>query len=338
MKVSTTVSAALFTLAALPIGHALGQTSFEFTLDPAASGFAWSGSTNQGALTGDSRSFDLEGSLTIDLWSDVQGLRRGQFGGAAASIEPGIVGEFAGGPPNTFLVDGALLDFVSDSFAIADDGSFTATLAPSFLDGEIQMAPPHGPGGFLFLDGRVLQPVVVDGFLTPAASGLRLVAPVVLVFDFSLGGVSGSLTMSGQLAAEFGCSSRSYCTASPNSAGPGAVISTVGTPSVSFNRLLLRVAGLPPHQIGFFLYGASPVQTPFGSGLLCIRPPLFHPALARSNAAGDATHLLDMSSPPRQGGQIVAGAAWSFQFLYRDSAGSGAHFNLSDAVRVVFCP
>jgi len=35
---------------------------------------------------------------------------------------------------------------------------------------------------------------------------------------------------------------------------------------------------------------------------------------------------------------IQAGEAWRFQFWYRNPAGGGAGFNLSDALLVTFCP
>ena len=38
------------------------------------------------------------------------------------------------------------------------------------------------------------------------------------------------------------------------------------------------------------------------------------------------------------GGAITAGSTWNFQFWYRDPQGGPNGFNLSDGMRVTFCP
>lgn len=334
-----TIPAILLALAVLSTERAAGQTPFVFTLDFASSSFSWSGSTNLGALTGASQAFGLHGAVGLDVSADAQGIHTGRFLGADASIQPDILGEFASGPANPFEITGARLSFVSDTFAIAPDGSFTVTLTPSFLDGDLSMVPPVGIPSFSPLDGLALQPVVVNGMLTQSGSTLRLVVPVVFVFNFTVGAVTGSLTMVGTVAADLDCPDPvSYCAASPNSVGPGAVIANVGTPSVSTNQLVLEVSGLPALQNGIFFYGVNSVKMPFGNGVLCVGAPQFRLPVVATTLSGDAAYPLDIGSPPSPSGQIVPGATWSFQFWYRDPAAGGAFFNLSNGVRLFFCP
>ncbi len=336
MKTST-VPTVLLTLAVLLTGRAVGQTPFTFAIDSTASSFSWSGSTNQGPLTGASQSFDLKGDLNLEISSDVQGIHTGRFTGAEAAIQPGIFGEFNGVASNPFEITGARLTFVSDTFAVAPDGSFTARLTPSFLDGEMMISPPLGPLSFILLEGMTLEQVMVHGTLTPSGSALRLVVPVVLVFEFTGAAVNGTLTMSGKLAADLGCPARSYCVTSPNSVGPGALILTSGSQSVGANNFLLSSLGSPPQVFGLFFYAQLQGQQPAGDGTLCLSAPFFRLPASKTDAMGRATLLLDLTDLPGAG-QILAGSTWNFQWWYRDVAAGGAGFNLSDGVQVFFCP
>ena len=54
--------------------------------------------------------------------------------------------------------------------------------------------------------------------------------------------------------------------------------------------------------------------------------------------AGVLSHALDVTDPPSPGGQITAGSTWNFQAWFRDPAGGGAAFNLSDGLNVTFSP
>ena len=131
-----------------------------------------------------------------------------------------------------------------------------------------------------------------------------------------------------------------YCTTSPNSAGTGAVITTVGCASVGLNELELVASGVPAHQYGMFFYGPQQTAAPFGQGTLCITGPSgvfrLKPPV-RADPAGVARRPLDLTVPPASGGAglINAGTTMHFQFWYRDP---GFGFNLSDACTVVFTP
>lgn len=134
------------------------------------------------------------------------------------------------------------------------------------------------------------------------------------------------------------CSFATYCLTSPNSAGAGARIAHAGSTSETLNDTDLIVSGGPPGQIGIFFYGSGQAQTPFGQGWLCLggtiqrlAPPVI------LSAAGDGELFLDLvGTPPSD--EIDAGETWNFQFWYRDPAGGGALFNLSDGLTITICP
>ena len=130
-----------------------------------------------------------------------------------------------------------------------------------------------------------------------------------------------------------GCDSQSYCVASPNSVGPGAVISSNGECGVVDDALVLQAQPVP-NTPGIFFYGAGQTQLPFGDGVLCVAPPLCRLpiALGQNNVLTLAVDLAATSGPC----QIQPGSTWNFQAWYRDQAAGGAGYNLSDALRLSF--
>jgi hypothetical protein len=128
-----------------------------------------------------------------------------------------------------------------------------------------------------------------------------------------------------------------FCCKAPNSAGPGATMSSSGTTSVAANDLVLTALDCPAGQNGVFFYGPDQTQTPFGNGNLCITGTLVRLPVIQTNVLGFATWPLDLIAPPVSG-QITAGSTWNFQFWFRDPAAGGTGFNLSDGLSVMFCP
>jgi hypothetical protein len=126
------------------------------------------------------------------------------------------------------------------------------------------------------------------------------------------------------------------CSTSPNSVDPtGALMAWQGTSLVSNNDFVLVATGLPPNAAGLFYYGAAETLAPFGNGFRCIASPVFRLGVQNASLFGELVRNLDLNSVP---GPILAGDTKYFQAWYRNPAGGGAGFNLSDALRVQFCP
>jgi hypothetical protein len=123
------------------------------------------------------------------------------------------------------------------------------------------------------------------------------------------------------------------CAISPNSVGPGAVIQYYGSRSVSANSFHLLTTGLPPNGFGVYFYGQNEVFQPFGNGVRCVGNPAVRLSNLQANAFGDVAYDLNLV-----GTQIQPSQTWLFQYWYRNPAGGGAGFNLSDAIGVPFCP
>ena len=132
-----------------------------------------------------------------------------------------------------------------------------------------------------------------------------------------------------------------YCVANPNSTGQACTISYQGSTSVSRNDFHLESTGGIPGQFGLFFYGSAENFLPFGQGYLCIGGQLFRlDPPVQCDGSGRALRLLDFTAPPANAGAgaITAGSMKYFQFWYRDPAGGGAQFNLTDGLAVSFCP
>ncbi len=140
------------------------------------------------------------------------------------------------------------------------------------------------------------------------------------------------------------CGTYGYCTSTSNSVSSGALISSIGSTQVAQNNLTLQISGGVPGNLGLFFYGPDSVQIPLADGFLCagggqvgiqrLQPPLAVDAL------GQASRWVDLTAPPADvgAGAIQPGSTWSFQFWYRDPQGGPSGSNLSNGLRVTFCP
>ena len=135
-----------------------------------------------------------------------------------------------------------------------------------------------------------------------------------------------------------GCVGTNYCQTSTNSVGSGAVMCSSGSSSVSSNDLVLVCSGLPLNQFGIFYYGPNQILAAFGNGFRCVGGSTQRLPVLSSGATGTLTYALDNTSPPSASGQISAGQQWNFQCWYRDPAGGGSAFNLSDGHAILFLP
>ncbi len=125
-----------------------------------------------------------------------------------------------------------------------------------------------------------------------------------------------------------------YCTSTPNSTGSAATIDAFGSTSFTTNDLTL-VAGPVPATPGLFYYGPTQGQVPFGNGFRCVGGQLSRLSVSVPSG-GVMTTAVDLLTPPTANGQITPGSVWNFQAWFRDPAGGGAGFDLSDAVEVTF--
>ena len=123
-----------------------------------------------------------------------------------------------------------------------------------------------------------------------------------------------------------------YCTGAPNSVGAGARIDWRGTTSVSQNQLSLVVSGCPPSTIGLMIFGSSPTQSFFGNGFLCVGAPLHRLGIVHADTTGIVRRSFDATAHG-----IAPGDVRFFQLWYRNPAGGGVAFNLSDGLAVTFC-
>ncbi|MFT5052212.1 MAG: hypothetical protein ACI8QZ_003644 [Chlamydiales bacterium] len=135
----------------------------------------------------------------------------------------------------------------------------------------------------------------------------------------------------------------SFCIAAPNSAGPGALLSSSGTPEIGLNSFSLHMDGGVPGTSGLYFYGPNQIQAPFGDGFRCVGGAtrrLYPPLMA--DAMGSNSRALDFGVPPLGGGgagAVTPASTWNFQLWYRDASGpGGTGFNLSDGLSITFCP
>jgi len=137
-------------------------------------------------------------------------------------------------------------------------------------------------------------------------------------------------------------SAQNFCSSTPNSTGEAALLSVLESCSVVTNNFTLRAAPVPS-QFGIFFYGLSQVNggegAPYGNGLRCVggADPVYR--LPIVSAVDNALqYTLDLAKPPVEDARITVGSTWHFQAWFRDPAGGGAGFDLSDAASATFGP
>jgi hypothetical protein len=122
-----------------------------------------------------------------------------------------------------------------------------------------------------------------------------------------------------------------------NSTGEASGIGASGSPYLASNDFELFANNLPSLETGVFLMATATNDVPFGNGTLCVGG-VVHRLGPVSTEAGVATLALDLGDPTSPASQITPGSTWYFQFWYRDLAGGGAGFNLSNGLSATFCP
>ncbi|MFT4540032.1 MAG: hypothetical protein ACI835_002481 [Planctomycetota bacterium] len=126
----------------------------------------------------------------------------------------------------------------------------------------------------------------------------------------------------------------SYCTGAANSVDPsGSSITAVGSTSIAATALEL-IADNAPSQPAIFYYGPNQLNLPFGNGVRCVGGSV-NRLPVEFGSGGEIRHLVDV---PANAANFGSMASVNFQCWYRDPAGGGASFNLSDGVEIAFQP
>ena len=132
-----------------------------------------------------------------------------------------------------------------------------------------------------------------------------------------------------------------FCEALANSTGSPAIAQALGSTSVTANDLTLRARPMTTGESGIFYYGPLEIQAAFGNGVRCVGAGgigITRLSVTQADAAGVLTRSVDLSMPATPSGQITVGSTWKFQAWFRDPAGGGAGFNLSDGLSIDFTP
>jgi hypothetical protein len=141
-----------------------------------------------------------------------------------------------------------------------------------------------------------------------------------------------------------------FCVSAVNSATPmggttGSIMTATGSVSVAANDLVLAAGPMAGSQPGIFFYGTSQLNMgnglPFGEGFRCAGGTVirfFPPVVA--DPGGTLTLNLDNTYIPSatSSAPIADMATLHFQAWFRDPAGGGSGFNLSDALELTFTP
>ncbi|MBL8860221.1 MAG: FG-GAP repeat protein [Planctomycetes bacterium] len=128
-----------------------------------------------------------------------------------------------------------------------------------------------------------------------------------------------------------------YCIGAANSVGSGGRMAWSGSTSVVANALALSCSGIAPNSPGLFYFGTTTAQVPFGDGFGCTGGNITRLGIFVAGPTGVAALNVNLQQLPA-GTLIAPGDVRNFQFWYRDLVAGGSGFNLSDALRVPFCP
>lgn len=337
---------ALRATALLGLASLASAQSFQFIADASQSNYTWSGNTSLGPIVGSpNNQFQLTGTMEVDLDSGGNPVGGGQWLSTDLLVTPDLSGYIPNALP--FLPPLATLDLVGMRFSITGDpftvdasGNWQTNTVLTVTSGTLTVTPLTGGQTVTDLSGTLGPVTLTTGTITESGGVLTMVTPMSTQFQFTdpTSGISSTLGLQGTLTARYTCPApTSYCTTSANSVGSGAVISATGSTSIAANSLTLVSSGNPANKPGIFFFGNNPSANPLGNGTLCAAGGIrrFSPTL--SNASGVFTRAVDLTNLP--GGVVVeAGQTKRFQHWYRDTAGGGAGFNLSDGLAVTFCP
>lgn len=124
-----------------------------------------------------------------------------------------------------------------------------------------------------------------------------------------------------------------FCNVAPNSTGEAARLSANGSTTPGVGTLTLSAGPVPAAKSGLVIMSATAKpSTPFGKGYLCLSAPIVRFPVT-TTAGGTLVTALDWTGASAQ---IQPGETWHFQTWFRDPAGGGAGFNLSEGLSILF--
>jgi hypothetical protein len=131
------------------------------------------------------------------------------------------------------------------------------------------------------------------------------------------------------------CYAEPFCTSTQNSSGFPGHLTAGGDFSIASNNTVLFATQCAASRPGIFFYGPNGANIPLANGRLCIDPfsGLHRIQAVWADASGAASLPLDLGSLP-----LTPDTLWYFQYWFRDPQGGGTGSNLTDAVRIRFCP
>ena len=321
------------------------------------SNFTWSGTTSLGPLVGTpGNSFQMDGTASVSL-SPVgsQSLGTGQFLGADAYTVPDIAGQIPNvlpflPPLATFSVTNLHVSVTSDPFAISPTGAFTAVASATVLSGTLNVTPLVGSATSDDLTGLVSDPTPQTGQTLVVAGNLQLSSMFDSTFPFDdpASGISGSITLTGDLVARWTCPApATYCTTQVNSQGCAPAIGTSGMASYADPApFLVEATDLLNQKTGLLFYGYGQQATAFGGGTMCVTSPRKRTPIQSSGGTPvgssdcSGTFSLDFNARIQSGvdPMLEPGAVVYAQYWSRDPQASGTTTNLTDAVQFTGCP
>lgn len=321
-------------------------------IDSPASQVDFSGSTSLGPIVGNPSSFNLAGSIDVQLaaglLNPIGELRFSPTG--SALVTPDISAEIPNPIPflpplATITITGLSLSFQSPQLAVGATGTFSGSAITNAQTGILTVTPFGQSPLTTDLAGLMGDPQPITGTISAAGPTVSLVTPLNISFTFDdMGsGLSATITLSGAIEADSDLPLPStYCSAEANSTGAPASIGSLGSPSLATGSLELTSNGLPQNSLGFFLFSRDQGFVPgFGgsSGNLCLGGQL----LRLSNFVQNSGMPGQVALPVPYGGlpaglTFQIGESWNFQYWFRDAVGGTPTSNTSDGLTVVFTP
>lgn len=133
-----------------------------------------------------------------------------------------------------------------------------------------------------------------------------------------------------------------YCTATTNTAGCAATVSTTGTPSATQpTPFTVRATQVVNNKTGLLFYGRHGEALPYNGGFLCVEPPLKRTWVSNSGGSSgcNGTLTIDMNNWIQGQNDLTLGSGDTVfaQFWYRDNSG-GTGVGYSNAVLFTISP